>query len=257
MRIVTGYAGEKHITSNDDQGRNQGIFGTKNYILSVGNKFGYTLISANELQISDGEGVIQGVHFRVEPGTTDSVSIDNGTTGKKRIDLICAKYVKDALTGIESMSWENIKGTESSSTPSAPSYTAGDILAGDPLAEFPVYKVTLDGLSVDSVELVAQVLPTIDGLSNGLIVAAAATGSFSVGTAADSYTLSTVQEPLGYKFVSWIAAVSSGWVCPLYFENPTVKNTKVWKMNTSFVSGGLGGSFTAYALFEPDLSVLS
>ena len=158
MKIVTGYVGEKHITSNDDQGLLQGIFGTGNYILPVRGRFAATLISSNELQISDGEGVLQGVHFRVAPGTSDSVTIENGVQGMQRIDLICARYEKDTESGVESMSWINHKGTAAASNPAQPSYTAGDLLAGDTLAEFPVYAVRLNGITVQSVTQLATIL---------------------------------------------------------------------------------------------------
>lgn len=147
MKIVTGYTGSEHITSNDDQALRQGIFGKGSYVLNVGNKFEATLTDANTVQIQDGEGVLQGVHFRVLPGTVDTVNIENGTTGYNRIDLIVARYTKDAVTGIESVNWAVITGTPSASTPTAPEYTEGDILAGDTLAEFPLYKVELSGLT--------------------------------------------------------------------------------------------------------------
>lgn len=147
MKIVTGYTGETHISSNDDQGRNQGIFGTGSYVLNVGNKFEATLVDANTVQIQDGEGVIQGVHFRVLPGTVDSVSIENGTNGYNRIDLIVARYTKDAVTGVESVNWAVITGTPTASTPTVPEYNEGDVLAGDTLAEFPIWQVNLNGLT--------------------------------------------------------------------------------------------------------------
>ena len=147
MKIVTGYTGTPHISSNDDQGRNQGLFGTGNYVLDVGEKFDATLTNATTVTVEDGEGVMQGVHFRIEPGTTEDVTISPGTTGYNRIDLICARYTKDAGTGVEAVALVVIEGTPSTSTPSAPSYTAGDILAGDTLAEFPIWKVTITGLA--------------------------------------------------------------------------------------------------------------
>lgn len=147
MKIVTGYTGSPHITSNDEQGKNQGIFGTGNSILDVGNKFNATLTNANTVTIEDGEGVMQGVHFRIEPGTTETVNIQNGTSGYKRIDLICARYTKNAVTGVEAVNLVVITGTPSSSTPSEPAYTQGDILSGDTQADFPLWKVTLDGLT--------------------------------------------------------------------------------------------------------------
>lgn len=147
MKIVTGYTGTPHISSNDDQARNQGIFGTGNYVLNVGNKLNATLTNATTVTLSDGDGVIQGVHFRIEPGMTEAVSISPGTTGYNRIDLICARYTKEVSTGIEDVSLVVIEGTPTTGIASEPSYTEGNILAGDTLAEFPMWKVTLTGLT--------------------------------------------------------------------------------------------------------------
>ena len=147
MKIVTGYTGTPHITSNDDQARNQGVFGAGNYVLDTGNKLNAVLTDATTVTLEDGDGVLQGVHFRIEPGMTEVVSISPGTTGYNRIDLICARYTKDAGTGVEDVNLVVIEGTPSASTPSAPSYTAGDILAGDTLAEFPLWKVSFSGLT--------------------------------------------------------------------------------------------------------------
>lgn len=169
MKIVTGYTGEPHITSNDDQARNQGIFGTGNYVLGTGNKLNAVLTNATTVTLEDGDGMLQGVHFRIDPGTTEAVSISPGTTGYNRIDLICARYTKDAGTGVEDVSLVVIEGTPSSSTPSAPTYTAGDVLAGDALAVFPLWKVTLTGLT-PSLSRVAVISETVEQLSNKIIV---------------------------------------------------------------------------------------
>ena len=147
MKIITGYTGTKNVTANADQGLHQGIFGTGNSVLNVGNKFAATLTNANTVTLQDGEGVMQGVHFRIDPGTSESVTIQSGTAGYKRIDLICARYTKDSVTGIEAVNLVVIAGTPSSSTPTEPSYTQGDILSGDTQADFPLWKVTLDGLT--------------------------------------------------------------------------------------------------------------
>lgn len=150
MKIVTGYTGTEHIISNDDQGRNQGFIGTGAYILPVGSKFQPSVSDATHISIADGEGLLQGVHFRVEPGTSDTVAIDSGTSGQNRIDLICARYTKNASTGVEDISWAVIKGTASSGTPTMPSYTYDDILGGALLCDFPIIKVTLTGVAVSA-----------------------------------------------------------------------------------------------------------
>lgn len=147
MNIVTGYTGTPHVTANEAQALNQGIFGPENYVLDVGQKFSATLVDANNITIEDGEGVMQGVQFRIAPGETENVSIDSGTTGYNRIDLICARYTKDTQTGVEAVNLVVIKGTPTASTPAEPSFNSGDVLMGDSPVDFPLYKVTLTGVT--------------------------------------------------------------------------------------------------------------
>lgn len=147
MNIVTGYTGTPHVTANAQQAFNMGVFGNGNRVLNVGNKFHATLTDANTITIDSGEGVMQGVHFRIDPGQVETVNIDNGTSGKNRIDLICARYTKDPVTGIEDVSLAVIKGTETTGAPSQPSYNHGTILTGGTPVDFPMFRVTLTGLT--------------------------------------------------------------------------------------------------------------
>ena len=160
MKIITGYTGTKNVTANADQGLHQGIFGTGNTVLNVRNKFAATMTDANTVTIQDGEGVMQGVHFRIDPGTSETVSIQSGTAGYKRIDLICARYTKNATTGIEAVDLVVITGTPTTGTPTAPAYMEGDILAGSTQADFPLWQVTLDGLT-PTISHVNDVAPSV------------------------------------------------------------------------------------------------
>lgn len=199
MNIVTGYRGEPHISSNDDQSLNQGIFGTGNYILDVGQKFNATLSNANTVTLEDGEGVMQGVHFRIEPGLTDSVGINNGTTGYNRIDLICARYSKDVSTGIETVNLMVFEGTPTTGIPEEPTYIEGDIRAGGTLAYFPLWKVTLTGLT-PSISRIANVIKNTNDITE--IVSKAVT-LYSSDSTADTITMSgSGSEYSGQKTVS-------------------------------------------------------
>lgn len=188
MKIVTGYTGESHISSNDDQGRNQGIFGRGSYVLNVGNKLGATIATTNTIRISDGEGVMQGVHFRIEPGTYDTVTIESGQNNKRRWDLIVARYQKNQTTGIESVTLEVIKGTavDLAETPTIPSYNTGNILTGSLLVDMPLWVVKLYGVNIEGVakQFVTNVSPF-----DFIKLADYAGGQFSApgGTYNDSY----------------------------------------------------------------------
>lgn len=147
MRIVTGYTGQPHITSNSQVGFNQGIFSPNNQVLDVGNRFAASLTNATTVTIASGEGVVKGVHFRIDPGTVETVTISSGTTGYNRIDLICARYQKNNITGVESVSLIVLEGEPSTGSAHAQTPPDNDILNGATITDFPLYSVTLVGLT--------------------------------------------------------------------------------------------------------------
>lgn len=152
LHLVTGCAGEAHITSADQGAYNMATYGGGEFVLDRGNKFVTTLVSNNAITVADGEAMMQGRYIRMTPGTSETVAIDNGSTGMKRNDLICLRYEKDISTGFESASLSVVKGTPSSSTPTDPSYTHGDITDDDdPVNEMPLYRVYINGLNIETI----------------------------------------------------------------------------------------------------------
>ena len=153
MKIVTGYKGEAHITSNDDQGRNQGIFGTQNYILNVGNKLAVEANGTSTVKIKDGEGVIQGVHFRVEPGTNTNVTLTLPSSGNHREDYLVVRYTKNSVSGVEAVTAEILQGTAvpTSMDTVPPTPTDGDILGGDTTADMVLAKIISENSGIVSI----------------------------------------------------------------------------------------------------------
>ena len=160
MNIITGYRGEAHITADQIRDQNQGCFGDGSYILDVGSKLEATAVSATSVQLADGIISHQGCTASIPYGSTDAVTIGNGTQGMQRIDLIVARYTKDAGTGVEDMSLAVIQGTPAASNPSTPSYNQGSIHAGDSPVDMPLFEVAIDGISIDSITQVASVVKT-------------------------------------------------------------------------------------------------
>lgn len=156
MNIITGYRGEPHITGQQDRDINMSVFGSGLYILNIGEKLAATIISANEIQIADGLMIADGCAAEVARGTTESMAIENGAQGMRRIDLIVARYTRDAGTGIEDMQLAVIKGTPAASNPAIPSHNTGSIAQGDTIVDFPLYAVNLDGISIVSVDRMVE-----------------------------------------------------------------------------------------------------
>lgn len=159
MNIVTGYRGEPHVSSQQNRNTNIGVFGAGVHILNVGSEMAATAVSANEVRIADGMLTAEGCTAEIAHGTTESLTIENGTQGMQRIDLIVARYTKTSSTpAVESMELAVIKGTPAASNPAVPTYNTGTIADGDSPVDFPIYRVNLDGISITSVDALVDTI---------------------------------------------------------------------------------------------------
>ena len=146
-KILTGYTGERHITPLDDAAVYRSIFGPDSYITREGDMCAASMPSINEFDISGGQISIQGVQARI---TAETLSIDTCATGRKRIDLIVARYTHDSSSRIDSIELQVLKGAEvtSSNTPVEPSYNTGSIDDGATIVDMPLYRIDMEGASV-------------------------------------------------------------------------------------------------------------
>lgn len=166
MNIITGYVGEPHVTSQQERNTNIAIFGSDARIIGgVNSELEATVVSANLVEISDGMVVCEGCTAEVPRGTNDSLVIENGEQGMKRIDLIVARYSRNANTGAESMELVVIKGTSAASDPVSPSYNTGLIADGDSPVDFPLYQVNLNGISITSVDPLVSTVSVLDAIT--------------------------------------------------------------------------------------------
>lgn len=161
MHLVTGYAGQEHITAADQGAWNAAIVGSGEYVLRKGSQFAATVITNNQIRIADGDILMQGRHIRLNEGTYVDLAIENGAQGYFRNDLIVVRYTKNSSTGIEEANLVVIKGTAVASGASDPEYTAGDIITDHVLQnDMPLYRVPLDGLTVGNLVPLFTVLDT-------------------------------------------------------------------------------------------------
>ena len=149
MHLVTGYLGQEHITAIDQAAFNAALIGTGQFVLEKGKVFEAQIISNNQIRILDGELMMQGRFIRLDPDTYVDLTIENGVQGKKRNDLIVARYTKNTVTGIESVDLVVIKGTAVDSNPVDPEHTEGDITNGvNAQHDFPLWRIPIDSLNV-------------------------------------------------------------------------------------------------------------
>lgn len=163
MHLVTGYAGKEHVTASDHGAFNAALIGTGQFVLEKGKVFEAQVISNNVVRVHDGELMMQGRFVRLNPGTYADLTIENGSQGMKRNDLIAARYTKNTNTGVEEVNLVVIKGTAAESNPVDPAYTEGDITNGEAvLNDYPLWRIPLDGLNVGTPEMLFE--PFIDSM---------------------------------------------------------------------------------------------
>ena len=165
LNLMTGYAGEPHITSADDGAVNAAIYGAEKYVLNTGQKFAYELISNNLIKIKDGYAMNQGRKIGQAVNDYEELTIDNGLQGVKRSDIIAIRYSKNIDTGIESAEFVVIKGT-SGDTYKDPALETGNIIQGDSVDDLPLYRVKIDGLSIATVEPMFNMLMSMQEMQD-------------------------------------------------------------------------------------------
>lgn len=168
MKIVTGRTGSPHVTSEQHRQILEGTIGQGSFILTSGDNLEPELVSNNQLKIRSGILCHHGCVSAVELGTYDTVQLDNGSQGKKRIDVIVCRYNKNNSTDIEASDWVVIKGTETTETPTAPNVMMGNMQDGDLIDDCAVFEIHYDGINVTEVKKLLDVTKNMSEMEAGL-----------------------------------------------------------------------------------------
>ena len=149
MHLVTGFAGSPHVTAEDHASMFVAAIRSGQFVMDAGNHFAVTVIDNNNIQVTDGELMMQGRHVKIDPGKTVDLTIESGVLGQQRVDYIVARYTRSADNGVEECNLIVVKGVPASSNPKAPECATGDINAGKALVnDFPLYRLEISGLSL-------------------------------------------------------------------------------------------------------------
>lgn len=256
FEIVDGMTGTKHISSDDLSALNVATIGKADCVLKYGDDFKLTMASANSATLGTGVGMVGGKRFWNQAAT--SLTIQSGTQGQKRNDLVVARYAKTSA-GIESITPVVIKGTPTTGTAADPDVTANDLK---------LWRVPLDGISVgDPVKLfepVASLATLGDSVSQlakvqtfssngvnahkvGAIVTLCAAASYNISDAWGSTTICTLPWT-PRNFVSTAFAVQGGG-SGVVLRVEKNGDVKVVGVNTTWRSGWLFGTLS-FAVME-------
>ena len=164
IMLETGDTG-KAVSAESDGALYSAIIGSESYVLNVGKKFTAEIQSNNKIKINDGSALVNGRHVRIASGDSELITINNGSHGLNRKDIIVIRYQKEP-TGIESVKFLVIQGEETSLEAKVPSYTKGNILTGSTVVDFPLYEVSLTGINITEIKKLFEVIGTNEDLTD-------------------------------------------------------------------------------------------
>lgn len=128
-----------------------------------------TKISDNSVQLASGVYSLKGFMMHVEAGTAISLTVDSGTAGQNRNDLLVAELVKNGGgTDIDTLQFKIVKGTSTSGTAVDPTLTQQDVNATGTTRQEALYRIKLAGVTLGPIEQVAEIIEGADALAVAL-----------------------------------------------------------------------------------------
>ena len=146
IELVDGKAGVAHISSEDRAIIHQAKFGKSDMVFDWGDALKCSIVSSNKATIGTGCASIQGLDWHITAAET--VTIQNGSQGMKRNDIIAAHYHRDSTSGNEKVELVVLKGSPNATAATDPTIPSGKILSGAVDAYMPLWRIPLDGITV-------------------------------------------------------------------------------------------------------------
>ena len=73
--------------------------------------------TANQITVKDGVAVFDGREVYIGYGESENITIQSGTQGMQRRDIVVVKYTRNEETGVEEVAFEVVNGLPASSNP--------------------------------------------------------------------------------------------------------------------------------------------
>ena len=199
-----------------------------------------TKVSNNIVTISPGVFSIQGHFANVVHGTTEPMTIENGTAGKKRNDLICAKFKRTVDT--DEISLVVVKGTNQAITPVDPTIVQQNLLTGGTERLVALWRVSLDGINITTLTQLFTVQKNLNAFKNSL--APVTSGAF------------TKQDINGFRTVTFV--FSGTCYAPIHADGVFTSNAFLFQLPPEFrFSSGENVSVSVVCASVVDIDIIS
>lgn len=160
-KLLNG-AGYDGITAQQDADLYAGIVGGLPVVLPVGERMRAQAVTNNKIRVYDGELVSQGRRIHINAGQSDDFTIENGSQGVVRYDIIGYRIYKD------------VSGNELAATFVRKNTGAAGMIIEDSIRDgatesyISVYRVKLNGLAIEAVTPLYDMLPALPDIGRDI-----------------------------------------------------------------------------------------
>ena len=226
FEIVDGMTGTKHISSDDLAALNTATVGKADCVLEYGDDFALTMASANSATLGTGVGMVGGKRFWNQAAV--SLTVQSGTQGQKRNDLVVARYAKTS-EGIESITPVVIKGTPSADAAADPEVTANDLK---------LWRIPIDGINAGAPVRLFEAVAPLASLGQTSYAVSSSNGRISVDVCTACGGIVFMAGRINAYEGGWLSATLTGCPKAKYQAGIVFGRNSVWK--APVMSGTLG-----------------
>lgn len=162
QKMITGYtpgADPAHIFAEDDAQMHRGMFAQSGILESDG-MLACSIVDNNTVRLAAGMYSNQGYMLCVPGGSTEDLVVNSGTQGMYRKDLVIADFTRGGGEAHDEHVFTVVTGTPNASQSAAtdPALTQNDLTAGGARRQEALYRITLYGVQIISIERVAEIV---------------------------------------------------------------------------------------------------
>ena len=162
ITIYTPATEAPHIYAEDDAQIHRALIGSSGITLAD-EQLACSVVNANTVRIASGLYSMQGYMLAVQAGTSQDLTVDSGSAGAYRHDLVVADFVRGGGSTADAYQLMIVKGTNATSESGAtdPAITQDDLTTGGTHRQEVLYRLNISGTEIASVDRVAPYIGNV------------------------------------------------------------------------------------------------
>ena len=162
ITIYTPDSATPHIYAEDDAQIHRALIGSSGITLAD-NKLSCTIVNDNTVRLASGVYCMQGYMIVVQGGTNADLTIDSGSAGAYRHDLIVADFQRGGGDSADTFVFKVVKGTNATSASAAadPAITQDNLITGGSHRQETLYRVVISGTTISEVVRIAPYIGNV------------------------------------------------------------------------------------------------